>query len=90
MIEIHGLTDRQKILCDLMWTCSEVSELDSLIGSLPEEDRLDCESLKIIIVQEALETTFRDKRQWDTALVYTKALCNRFRNSEKYKGKFND
>jgi hypothetical protein len=84
MIEIHGLTDRQKLLCDLMWTCSELSELESLISSLPPEDRLDCESLKIIIVQEALETTFRDNREWDTALVLTKALCNRFRLKGKY------
>lgn len=90
MIEIHGLTGRQRMLCDLMWSCSELSELDSLISSLPREDQRDCESLKIIIVHEALETTYRDKQQWDLALTFTKALCNRFSQPGKYKGKYND
>jgi hypothetical protein len=84
MIEIHGLTDRQKLLCELMWTCRELSDLDDLINNLPPEDKLYCESLKIIMVQEAIENTFRDKREWDTALALTKALCNRFTLKGKY------
>ncbi len=57
MIEISGLTERQRQLCDLMWSCRDLEHVRKLIAALPtEQDQQDATTLMIILVHESLET----------------------------------
>jgi hypothetical protein len=54
---IAGLTERQKSIADLIWTCDTEATLVQLIKSLPtEQDRLDATSLVKIMIHECFET----------------------------------
>lgn len=56
MITITGLTQRQKSIVDLMWTCRDLDAVNTLISSLPtKQDQCDARSLCTILVQETLE-----------------------------------
>ena len=56
MITITGLTERQKSIVDLMWTCRDITAVNTLIQSLPtKQDQCDARSLCTILVQETLE-----------------------------------
>jgi hypothetical protein len=53
---IAGLTERQKSIADLIWTCNTEATLVQLIKSLPtEQDRLDATSLVKIMIHECVE-----------------------------------
>lgn len=45
MIEIRGLTHKQKALCDIMWTISSREGVQDFIRTLPRGDQRDCHSL---------------------------------------------
>jgi hypothetical protein len=55
MITITGLTHKQKVFMDVMWTMESMPAVEAFIKSLPTRDRQDCESLVTIAVQETLE-----------------------------------
>ena len=44
-IEITGLTKRQKVLADILWTFDEWDQVQKFVRSLPERDRIDCEGI---------------------------------------------
>jgi hypothetical protein len=53
---IAGLTERQKSIADLIWTCNTEATLVQLIKSLPtEQDRQDATSLVKIMIHECVE-----------------------------------
>jgi hypothetical protein len=45
MIEIYGLTKRQKILADILWNIDEWDQVQVFVNSLPRRDRIDCEGI---------------------------------------------
>jgi hypothetical protein len=55
MISITGLTNKQKVLMDVMWSMDTMPAVEAFIKSLPKRDQQDCESLVAIAVQESLE-----------------------------------
>lgn len=56
MITISGLTDRQKSIMELLWSCSDIEQVRTLIQSLPtKQDQCDAESLVHIATWETLE-----------------------------------
>ncbi len=56
MITITGLTDRQKNLMDLLWTCRDIAQVQTLIKALPSaQDRCDAVSLVSIATWESIE-----------------------------------
>jgi hypothetical protein len=55
MISITGLTNKQKVLMDVMWAMDTMPAVEAFIKSLPKRDQQDCESLVAIAVQESLE-----------------------------------
>ena len=55
MITITGLSNKQKVLMDVMWAMDDMPAVEAFIKSLPKRDQQDCESLVAIAVQESLE-----------------------------------
>ena len=56
MITLQGLTQRQRQLCDLMWSCSDLKQVQGLIRALPTvEDQQQAETLMQVMIQESLE-----------------------------------
>lgn len=55
MITIQGLTNKQKVLMDVMWAMDSMPAVEAFIKTLPARDQQDCESLVTIAVQESLE-----------------------------------
>ena len=56
MITLQGLTQRQRQLCDLMWSCSDLKQVQGLIRALPTvEDQQQAETLMQVLIQESLE-----------------------------------
>lgn len=40
-IHLEGLTDRQMILADLIWSCRTREAIDELVRSMPSQDLMD-------------------------------------------------
>ena len=55
MITIQGLTHKQKVFMDVMWSMDSMPAVNAFIKSLPTRDQQDCLSLVAIAVQETLE-----------------------------------
>jgi hypothetical protein len=56
MITITGLTTRQKTIMDLLWGCSTLEQVKTLIAAMPTgKDQQDARSLVLIATQESLE-----------------------------------
>ena len=56
MITIHGLTERQRNIMDLLWTCEDQAQVETLISALPtRKDQCDAASLVDIAVWESIE-----------------------------------
>jgi hypothetical protein len=55
MIIITGLTHKQKVLMDVMWSMDDMTKVTAFVKTLPKRDRQDCLSLISIATQESLE-----------------------------------
>ena len=55
MITITGLTHKQKVFMDVMWSMDSMPAVNAFIKSLPTRDGQDCASLVAIAVQDTLE-----------------------------------
>jgi len=45
VLQITGLTTRQKVLCDIMWDLDSHENVDAFIATLPARDARDCRTL---------------------------------------------
>ena len=59
MITIQGLTHKQKVFMDVMWSMDSMPAVQAFIKTLPTRDGQDCASLVEIAVQESLEDNNR-------------------------------
>ena len=57
-IEITGLTERQRVLCDIMWDLDSHENVDAFIATLPRKDARDCRTLV-----EMMRLAFTDQIQ---------------------------
>jgi hypothetical protein len=53
--KIDGLTRKQVALLDIMWTLEDQDSVSNFIRSLPEDDRLQAQSLMTLLIHETLE-----------------------------------
>lgn len=49
-IEIHGLTPKQKALCDILWSFDSKESVNRFIATLPVADRKNCQLLVELMV----------------------------------------
>jgi hypothetical protein len=55
MITITGLTHKQKVLMDVMWTMDSMERVQAFVKTLPKKDAQDCLSLITMATQDSLE-----------------------------------
>jgi len=55
MIEITGLTNRQMILADIIWSIEEWDMVEVFIKSLSKRDRIDCEGIIEMMTMSMIE-----------------------------------
>lgn len=60
MIDITGLSKRQKALFDIIWNIEEWDQVETFMKCLSKRDRIDCEGIieliKLAIIEEFSET----------------------------------
>lgn len=78
MISIHGLTQRQHKLAQLLWSVQDVEQHLQLIKSLEGRDRIDAHGLTEIMIQEFLWETLDE--DWESREVCSD-LIDRVRSS---------
>lgn len=49
MIEVTGLSKRQKALYDIIWNIDEWAQVETFIKCLSKRDRIDCEGIIEVI-----------------------------------------
>ena len=58
-ITIDGLTPRQKVIAELLWSCESVEQLKTIISQLPTlKDRADAATIMEIMIHESMENEF--------------------------------
>jgi hypothetical protein len=77
MITITGLTHKQKVFMDVMWTMESMPLVEAFIKTLPIRDRQDCLSLVAIAVQETLEDEGRIADYEDVAVSIIARVSSR-------------
>ena len=55
MITIDGLTARQKSICELLWSCTDLDSVRTLVSALPLRDRQDAQSIVTVMTQDSIE-----------------------------------
>jgi hypothetical protein len=50
MIEIEGLSARQRAFCDVLWNMETQDEVDRFINCLPPQQRAECQTVLQLIV----------------------------------------
>ena len=64
-IELHGLTQKQMALCDIMWAIETQEGVYSFIATLPEADQRECHTLielmKLAFIDEIDSTDEADE-----------------------------
>ena len=59
-IEITGLSKRQQILADILWSIEDWPQVERFIASLPERERIDCEGI-LELMRMALVEEYADQ-----------------------------
>lgn len=59
-IELTGLTNRQKILADIIWNIDEWDQVEIFMESLPKRDRIDCEGIIEMMRMQLVEAYAED------------------------------
>jgi hypothetical protein len=55
MIELTGLTKRQMVLADILWSIEEWDMVETFINSLSKRDRIDCEGIIEMMTMSMIE-----------------------------------
>ena len=54
-MQIEGLTNRQVELCDALWDCETMDEVETMLYTLTPSERMQAETLMQIMVMEEQE-----------------------------------
>lgn len=66
MIEVTGLSKRQKALYDIIWNIDEWAQVETFIKCLSKRDRIDCEGM-IELIRLAIIEEFSETRSYEEA-----------------------
>lgn len=66
---LTNLTQRQKLLADLIWNCETKEQALTLIQSLQGQDRIDARCIMQCMIYEVLETRIEDYKDAATAAI---------------------
>jgi hypothetical protein len=55
-LELHGLSTQQKLLCDLLWSCETMEDVNSLIANLPQGAKQDARLVFELLVAAEYDT----------------------------------
>lgn len=70
LVELHGLTDKQKVFCDIMWAIETMEGVESFINTLPLKDQNTCRSLIELMRLSMLDNEVEEFN--DISVVLTK------------------
>ena len=59
-IELHGLSEKQKVFCDMMWAIETMEGVDSFISTLPINDQRTCRNLIELMRLSAIDNSVED------------------------------
>jgi len=54
-IKLDGLTQRQRVLADIMWSIEEWNDVERFIATLPKRERIECEGIVEMMRMELVE-----------------------------------
>ncbi len=66
---LTNLTQRQKLLADLIWNCETKEQALTLIQSLQGQDRIDARCIMQCMIYEVLEERIEDYKDAATAAI---------------------
>lgn len=59
MIELHGLTEHQVELLDIIWNLDSMPEVEEWIETLSDRDQLECQSLIQLLAIEIMDSQLK-------------------------------
>jgi hypothetical protein len=59
-IELHGLSEKQMVFCDIMWAIETMEGVDSFISTLPINDQRTCRNLIELMRLSAIDNSVED------------------------------
>lgn len=65
--KIDGLTRKQVALLDIMWTLDDEQSVENFVRSLPRADQQQAQSLKTLLIHEAMEEFLEDITEFPDA-----------------------
>lgn len=74
MIEIFGLTNRQKTYCDIIWAMEDEDAIVDFVATLPEDEQRECYTLMTLMRLAFLDDETQDCAEAKTAI--NKILSN--------------
>ena len=79
MIQITGLSKRQKVLADILWTFNEWEQVERFMNTLPKRDRIDCEGIvelmRLALIEECVKEGYVEESNTEA-----NELINRIKN----------
>lgn len=61
--ELYGLTERQKVLADMLWSCKEWADVQRLLKAMPARERKECESIIDMMKMAVVEQCYAGIKQ---------------------------
>ena len=77
LIELHGLTEKQRAFCDIMWAIETMEGVDSFISTLPQGDQRTCRNLIELMRLSAIDNSEDDFDQVQIILESVKTKYER-------------
>lgn len=65
-ITLEGLTPRQKVLADIMWSIDEWTDVEKFINTLPKREKAECEGIVEMMRMELVESYRKEMGLTDT------------------------
>ena len=56
MITLEGLTKQQVQICNLIWNCDSMDDVDRLVRNMPPAFRRDAETVKELMIAASLDS----------------------------------
>jgi len=77
MIELHGLTEHQVELLDIIWNIDSMPEVEEWIATLSDRDQMECHSLVELLAIEIMDSQLKLSVKFpeaDKVIKHIKAL----------------
>jgi hypothetical protein len=77
MIELHGLTEHQVELLDIIWNIDSMPEVEEWVATLSDRDQMECHSLIELLAIEIMDSQLKLSVKFpeaDKVIKHIKAL----------------